>query len=277
MLKRLRAGAAHVLPSADAFGPIARDLPPRLQTFAFVVGPVGAGGAGGAFDVRPGQARGEDDVVHNGFGLIDDGVAEAGDAALGVEFFAARLIAADAAESGAEVAGAGESLFAEGDVGAVGIFGEGGQALNRRVRGRIGAVVAGEEGGVPGRERRRKSKIDAAADTSAGGEGAISGEEFFEQIGLGDGVVVDVCENGRLGRTGAGIAGMRQTGTWAENPADADAVFHGAEGAEHGCGVIGGGIIDYDDFAARGGQGLAAGCHETTGKKLGAIVSADDE
>ncbi len=277
VFKRMGAGAAKVLPGGEAIGPVLREGTVGLEAFAFVVGPVFAGGAGGAFDVRPSQARGEDDVVHDGIGLIDDGVAEAGDAAFGVEFFAAGVVAAGAAERGAEVSGAGEGFFAEGDIGAVGVFGETGQDLNRRIRGRIGAVIAGEEGRVPGRKRRREGEIDAAADAACAGKHAICGEEFFEQIGLGDGVVVDVCEKGRLGGAGAGVAGFRKTGARAGNAADANAFVHGGEGAEDGVSVIGGGVIDDDDFGARGGQGLAAGGEEAAGQEIGAIVSADDE
>lgn len=277
VFKRMRAGAAKVFPCGEAFGPILRERTVGLEAFAFVVGPVFAGGAGGAFDVRPGQTRRKDDVVHDGLRLIDDGVAEAGDAAFGVEFFSAGLIAAGAAERRAEVSGASEGFFAEGDVGAVGVFGEGGQDLNRRIRWGIGAVVSGEERRVPGGKRGRESEADAAADASGAGKHAIRGEEFFEQIGLGDGIVVDVCENGRLGRAGAGVAGMGQAGTWAENAADADAFVQGGEGAEDGGSVIGGGVIDHDDFGARGGQGLAAGGHKAAGQEIGAIVSADDE
>ena len=76
---------------------------------------------------------------------------------------------------------------------------------------------------------------------------------------------------------GAGVAGFRKAGTSAGNAADADAVFHGGERAKHGGSVIGGGIVDDDDFTARGGQRLAAGGHETAGQEIGAIMSADDE
>ena len=277
VLERTRAGAAQVLPDGEAFGPIPRKRPRRLQSLAFIIGPVAAGGAGGAFDVPPGEARWKDDVVHDGFGLIDDFVAEAGDAAFGVEFFSARLIAADAAERGAEVTGAGESGFAEGDVGAVGVFGERGKRLERRRGGTIGAVIAGEEGRIPSGERGWKGKLDAAADAAGFGECAIGGEEFFEEIGLGDGIVVDICENGRLGRAGAGVAGMGETGNGTENATDADAVVHGGERAEHGGSVIGGGVVDGDDFASRGGQRLAAGGQDAARQKIGPIVSADDE